>query len=174
MKEFNPKIIPELYNSCAYIENQNISELINKYKYPVIDSDDVLIYCHMDFIEIKIFVLKTIVNGQLVTCFKEINVNSIESTEFKKNNCKFFINEIEFIEPENTNAVNLSNEYDEYKYGLDMLIDISKKTWTNKNIIIYNESDAKISGTKYKKNKTQINFNILSFISESNDIIILL
>jgi len=61
MRNFNPKIIPEFKNNNVYIETNTISNLIEKFKNPVSNSDDIIIYCQINYPEKKNWILKTIV-----------------------------------------------------------------------------------------------------------------
>ena len=61
--------------------------------------------------------------------------------------------------------VKTGEKADEIAYNL--IVDLVKKTWPNKNIIKYEKKDSQITESKYKiKEKKPVDFKILSWIDE--------
>lgn len=132
LQTFKPDLIPGIKtNIMSKPYSLTELELANKYLAPVENSSDVLIMNKYDFSDKKTWVLKTIVNSQLVQCCKEV---CIEKKEQEANDI-----------------------------AIKELISLAKKTWTDKNIIVYDI----VRDTKYNENsQSKPNFNVLSWISE--------
>jgi hypothetical protein len=169
LKNFTPNMIPELYNK-VYTSTPMINSLIDKYSQPILNSSDVLVYCLYDYFDKKTWIGKTIVNNNLVNIIKEIHIQNNEIILAKKNSkTSLFINGIEqkdeYINHDTNIIVNNSDEADEIAF--DLIVDLVKKTWPNKNIIKYEKEDSQITKSKYKiKEIKPIDFKILSWIRE--------
>jgi hypothetical protein len=172
IKKFTPHTIPELSDKI-YVNTPIINELTDKYSQLVVDSPDVLVYCQCDYPEKKIWIGKTIVNGILVKIIKEVQIQNEEIIQAKKNNNgKIFINGMEQVEQpiEESTSIILETGEEADQIAYDLIEDLVKKTWPNKNIIKYDKEDSQMTQSKYQKKEQSDNFKILSYTKEKKNI----
>jgi hypothetical protein len=166
LKDFKLDLIPGYENNLS--NKEKISSLLDKYKYPVIQSDDVIILNIANYPDKKIWILKTIVNSQLVICNKEIIIKNKQISKIKKG--ELYINGFKQIEPEpeptDSSYIIVNSEEEANNLAKELLVEIAQNTWPSKSIIIY---DLELDNKNKKNNEKdkQFDFKILNWISDN-------
>ncbi len=168
LKNFNLDLIPEFNINIDNSIDEDITQLLmNKYKNPVVHSDEVIICNIVDQPNKQSWILKTIVNSQLVTHNKEIYIVNDNASETTQNNISINKNKQSKLHKSIDIVVNSKEESD--ILAIELLDEIAQNTWTTKSIMIFHPKFNDLKKNKqnkqnkqYKQNK-QINCKIVSW-----------
>ncbi len=135
LKIFNKNLIPEIdgYLNTDYNETEQVENLIKKYSLPVINSSDIIFYKDI-YGTTGYWLFKTVVNSQLVKYNKEVKINFTEDELNYMDTLNEEARKEYYTELRDKNKIKLDNELEVVK---NLFVDIAKKTWPNRNIIIY-------------------------------------